>query len=57
MAKSKTKNTKRAASTRKAQKLKNTIESETNPAETVGYLLELHNLQGVLLTQLERQVK
>ena len=50
MAKSKRKKTKEAIS---AQKTK---ESQTKAAEYVSNLLELHKLQGVLLTRLKKEV-
>jgi hypothetical protein len=45
-----------AKRTNSAKKAKKTGESQTKAAEYVGCLLELHKLQGVLLTQLSREV-
>jgi len=50
MAKSKRKKTKRAISAKKTKKC------QTKAAEYVSNLLELHKLQGVLLTRLEKEV-
>jgi len=50
MAKSKRKKTKRAISVKKTKK------RQTKAAEYVSNLLELHKLQGVLLTRLQKEV-
>ncbi len=39
-----------------AGKAKEPVESRTKAREYVGYLLELHKLQGVLLTELNKKV-
>lgn len=39
-----------------AKKKKKIAKGKTKAAEYVGSLLELHKLQGILLTQLEKQV-
>ena len=54
MAKSARKKSKRAIP---AKKLKKTPKGQTKAAQYVGHLLELHKLQGVLLTQLDKEVK
>ncbi len=54
MAKSKRKKVKTAVS---AKKMKKTTRRKTKGAEYVGYLLELHRLQGVLLNWLDKEVK
>lgn len=53
MAKSTKKRAKRAISTKKTKK---NAESRMRLAEYVNSLLELHKLQGVLLTQLKKQI-
>jgi hypothetical protein len=40
-----------------ARNTKKAASSRTKTAEYVGYLLELHKLQGVLLTGLDREVR
>lgn len=54
MSKSKEKNTKRAKKTRKITK---TFKEQAKTAELVSYLLELHRLQGILLTRLHEEVR
>jgi len=54
MAKSARKKTKRATSTKKPKKV---TEGQTKAAEYVGHLMELHKLQGVLLTRLHKEVQ
>jgi hypothetical protein len=39
-----------------AGKTKEPVKSRTKAKEYVGYLLELHKLQGVLLTELNKKV-
>jgi hypothetical protein len=39
-----------------AGKAKETVKSRAKAREYVGYLLELHKLQGVLLTELNKKV-
>ena len=50
-----------AKSTRKRAKriisAKKKIKGQTKAAEYVGYLLELHKLQGVLLNRLNKEVQ
>ncbi len=53
MAKSTGKKTKRTISAKKTQKA---AKSRSRAAENVDSLLELHNLQGVLLAQLRKEV-
>jgi len=53
MAESTRKNTKRTIS---AKKTKKTAVRQTKAAELVSSLLELHKLQGVLLTQLRKEI-
>jgi len=56
MAKS-TKKTKRATSlSKKPKKMEKTTNKQSKAAEYVGHLLELHKLQGALLTQLYKEV-
>jgi hypothetical protein len=40
-----------------AKKPKKTKKGQTKAAEYVSHLLELHKLQGVLLTRLDKEVK
>jgi len=53
MAKSTRKNTKRTIS---AKKTKKTAVRRKKAAELISSLLELHKLQGVLLTQLRKEI-
>lgn len=57
MTKSTRKRTKGAIQTKKVKKSKKTAEGQTKAAEYVSNLLELHKLQGVLLTQLDKEVR
>jgi len=50
MAESKKRKASKSASSKKAAKV------QTKAAEYVGYLLELHKLQGVLLNRLDKEV-
>ena len=54
MAKSKRKKMKAAVSAKKGKK---TASGQTKAAEYVGYLWELHRLQGVLLSRLDKEFK
>ena len=54
MAKSARRKTKRALS---ATKVKKAGGGQTRAAEYVDYLLELHKLQGILLTHLNKEVQ
>ena len=45
-----------AKGTKEAKKALKTAKGQTKSAEYVGCLLELHNLQGVLLTRLRREI-
>jgi len=54
MAKSKRKKMKAAVSAKKREK---TASGQTKAAEYVGHLWELHRLQGVLLSRLDKEVK
>ena len=54
MVKSTRKKTKRAIP---AKKTKKTAKHQTKAAEYVSYLLELHKLQGALLTHLDKEVQ
>jgi len=59
MAKSKRKRQKAAQvakKARKAKKAEKTAEGQTKAAEYVNHLLELHKLQGALLTRLNKEV-
>jgi len=56
MAKSTREKTKSAISAKKAKKSKKGAKGQTKAAEYVSCLLELHKLQGVLLTQLHKEV-
>jgi hypothetical protein len=49
--------TKREKQTRKARRITKTFKEQAKAAEYVGYLLELHKLQGILLTQLHKEVR
>jgi len=40
-----------------AQKTRKITPSQTKAAEYVGYLLELHKLQGLLLAQLYKEIQ
>ncbi|MFZ2147054.1 MAG: hypothetical protein WAV28_07525 [Sedimentisphaerales bacterium] len=51
-----TKKTKRAASSKKPKKIGKSSAIQSKAEEYVGYLLELHRLQGVLLNRLHREV-
>jgi len=54
MSKSEGKKTKRAEKTKRITK---TFKEQAKAAEYVGYLLELHKLQGILLTWLDKEVR
>lgn len=54
MAKSKRKKMKATVSAKKGKK---TASGQTKAAEYVGHLLELHKLQGALLSRLDKEVK
>lgn len=54
MSKSEEKKTKRAKKTRRITK---TFKEQAKTEEYVGYLLELHKLQGILLTRLHKEVR
>ncbi len=54
MAKSRRKKMRAAVSAKKGKK---TASSQTKAAEYVGHLWELHRLQGVLLSRLDKEVK
>jgi len=41
----------------RTRKTKEAAQNRTKAAEYVGYLLELHKLQGVLLTGLDKEVR
>lgn len=56
MAKSTRKKAKRVVSPKIPKKLKKTTKGETKLSENVECLLELHKLQGVLLTQLRKEI-
>lgn len=56
MAKSARKKTKGTRLAKEMKKAKKTAKGQTKAAEYVGCLLELHKLQGVLLTQLKREI-
>ena len=47
---------KRDKGAEKAKKAKKTAKGQTKAAEYVGNLLELHKLQGVLLSRLRREI-
>ena len=47
---------KRVKGTIPAKKSKKTAKGQTKAAEYISCLLELHKLQGILLTHLEREV-
>ena len=47
---------KKAKGAKKAKKTQKTAKGQTKAAEYVGNLLELHKLQGALLTRLRREV-
>ncbi len=53
MAKSARKKTKKAIPAKKSKKI---VAGQTKAAEYVSNLLELHKLQGTLLTQLKKEV-
>ncbi len=57
MAKSKRKRTKGTMPVKKVRKTKKTTKGQTKAAEYVSCLLELHKLQGVLLSRLDKEVK
>jgi len=52
----KTKGTMPAKGAKEAKKALKTAKGQTKAVEYVGCLLELHNLQGVLLTRLRRKI-
>ena len=54
MAKSTGKKTKKVTSAKKTMK---TAKGQTKAGEYVSSLLELHKLQGVLLTRLDKEIK
>ncbi len=56
MTKSVRKRARETVSAKKAKKTRKTARDQTKAAEYVGHLLELHKLQGTLLTQLARKV-
>lgn len=56
MAKSTEKKTKGAKTAKTAKKAKKITKSRTKASEYVDCLLELHKLQGVLLTRLDKEV-
>jgi len=56
MAKSTKKKAKRAKSSKKTKKMEKSTKEQSKAAEYVGYLLELHKLQGALLAQLYKEV-
>jgi len=51
-----TKKTKRGTTSKKPKKMEKSSASQSKAEEYVGYLLELHKLQGVLLNRLHREV-
>ena len=57
MVKSTRKKTKRAIPAKKTKKTKKPAKHQTKAAEYVSYLLELHKLQGALLTHLDKEVQ
>jgi len=57
MAKPKRKKAKGAIPAEKAKKTKKTAKSKTKATEYVSCLLELHKLQGILLSQLGKEVQ
>jgi uncharacterized membrane protein YfhO len=56
MAKSTRKKAKRAKSSKKTKKKEKSTKEQSKAAEYVGHLLELHKLQGALLSQLYKEV-
>lgn len=56
MTKSVRKRAKETISAKKTRKPRKAIRDQTKAAEYVGHLLELHKLQGTLLTQLAKKV-
>ena len=57
MAKSARKKTKKAMPAKKRGKSKKPAMGQTLAAEYVSHLLELHKLQGVLLTRLHKEIQ
>ena len=57
MAKSVRKKAKRATSSKKTGKVENFTNKQSKTVKYVGHLLELHKLQGALLTHLYEEVK
>lgn len=57
MAKSARKREKKAMPAKKREKSKKTARGQTQAAEYVSHLLELHKLQGVLLTRLHKEIQ
>jgi len=57
MAKSTRKKAKRATSSKKTKKVEKFTNKQSKAAEYVGHLLELHKLQGAILTHLYEEVK
>jgi len=57
MAKSARKKSKKAMPAKKREKSKKTARGQTQAAEYVSHLLELHKLQGVLLTRLRNEIQ
>ncbi len=56
MTKSVRKRARETVSVKKTKKTRKGIRDQTRAAEYVGHLLELHKLQGTLLTQLAKKV-
>jgi len=56
MAKSTRKKAKMAESSKKTKKMEKSTNEQSKAAEYVGHLLELHKLQGSLLSQLHKEV-